>query len=152
MVQHQRNKSPYFALKIDMMKAYDCIEWAYLHGCLSKLGFDSTWLSLVMCCVTTARYAIKVNGDRTSPVVPSRGIRQGDPISPYLFLMCTEGLSCLLQKRESRGKLQGLHNGKNGPPITHLLFEDDNIFFACSDQRSVESLKEVLKMYCEASG
>jgi hypothetical protein len=135
-----------------MMKAYDRIEWAYLHGCLNKLGFATEWISSVMRCVTTARYAVKVNGELTTPVVPSRGIRQGDPISPYLFLMCTEGLSCLLQKKEGLGEIQGLRNGRQGPPISHLLFADDSIFFARSDDRSVSTLKGALNLYCEASG
>jgi ribonuclease HI len=102
--------------------------------------------------VTSARYAVKVNGELTDPVVPSRGIRQGDPISPYLFLLCTEGLSCLLQKREELGELQGLRNGRQGPPISHLLFADDSIFFARSDIKSVDALKEAFDTYCEASG
>jgi hypothetical protein len=83
-----------------MMKAYDRVEWNYLRGCLAKLGFAETWIESVMRCVTSARYAVCVNGELTDAVVPTRGIRQGDPISPYLFLLCTEGLSCLLQKQE----------------------------------------------------
>jgi hypothetical protein len=148
-VRRQKSKRPFFALKVDMMKAYDRIEWEYLHGCLSELGFDADWVNSVMRCVTSARYAVKVNGDLTSPVVPSRGIRQGDPISPYLFLLCTEGLSCLLQK-EGLGGLQGLKNGQQGPSISHLLFADNGTFFAQSDNRSVETLKEVLDTYCGA--
>jgi hypothetical protein len=148
-IRKKHTKRPYFALKIDMMKAYDRVEWSYLYGCLCKLGFAPTWISTVMRCVTEVRYAVKVNGDLTSPVVPSRGIRQGDPISPYLFLLCTEGLSCLLQK-EGLGGLQCLKNGQQGPSISHLLFADDSIFFARSDSRSVETLKEVLDTYCGA--
>jgi hypothetical protein len=132
-----------------MMKAYDRVEWDYLHGCLSKLGFVPEWIISVRRCVTCVRYAVRVNGELTDPIVPSRGIRQGDPISPYLFLLCTERLSNLLQQSENRGELYGIKNGRLGPPISHLLFADDNIFFARSDSRSVESLKQTLKKYCD---
>jgi hypothetical protein len=90
-----------------MMKAYDRVEWNYLRGCLAKLGFTKTWIDSVMRCVTSVRYVVRVNGELTNLVVPTRGIRQGDPISPYLFLLCTEGLSCLPQKQEVLGELQG---------------------------------------------
>jgi hypothetical protein len=72
--KRQNAKRPYFALKIDMMKAYDRVEWSYLHGCLLKLGFSPEWISSVMRCVTNVSYAVRVNGELTSPVVPSRGI------------------------------------------------------------------------------
>ena len=68
-------------------------------GVLAKLGFNASWINTVMRCVTSVRYAAKVNGNLTDPFIPTRGIRQGDPISPYLFLLCAEGLSCLLQKK-----------------------------------------------------
>ena len=105
-----------------------------------------------MRCVTSTRYAVRVNGDLTEPVIPTRGIRQGDPISPYLFLLCTEGLSCLLKQQEDQGVLYGIKNGRLGPVISHLLFADDSIFFARSDRRSVEALKETLQLYCQGSG
>jgi hypothetical protein len=135
-----------------MMKAYDRVEWDYLQGCLSKLGFAASWINTVMRCVTEVRYAVKVNGELTKPVVPTRGIRQGDPISPYLFLLQTEGLSCLLQNKEESGHLAGIRNGRHGPQISHLLFADDSIFFARSDDRSVTALNDTLQLYCDGSG
>ena len=150
-IRHQRAKQPFFALKIDMTKAYDRVEWSFLHGCLSRLGFNPAWINSVMRCVTNVRYAVRVNGELTAPVVPSRGIRQGDPISPYLFLLCTEGLSSLLLQKESCGELHGIRNGRSGPPISHLLFADDSIFFARSDACSVVALKTTLNPDCSGS-
>lgn len=151
-IRKQRVKKPFFALKIDMMKAYDRVEWSYLHQCLTKLGLAPSWIDTVMRCVTNVRYAVRVNGELTQPVIPSRGIRQGDPISPYLFFLCTEGLSGLLFQKEACGKLHGIRNGRHGPSISHLLFADDSIFFAKSDPQSVASLEATLSSYYAGSG
>ena len=98
-IRQQRAKRPFFVLKVDMMKGYDRVEWDYLSGCLQKLGFSQSWISTVIRCDTMVRYDVRVNSDLTQSVIPSRGIRQGYPISPYLFLLYMEGLSCLLQKK-----------------------------------------------------
>jgi hypothetical protein len=85
-----------------MSKAYDRVEWKFLHEVMLRLGFDRRWAELVMNCVTTVRYQVKVNGDATEIIIPERGLRQGDPLSPYLFLFCMEGffpLRWLLRKR-----------------------------------------------------
>jgi hypothetical protein len=103
-----------------------------------------------MRCVTEVRYAVKVNGELIKPIIPTLGIRQGDPISPYMFLLQTEGLSCLLQQKEEVGHLCGIRNGRQGSPISHLLFADDSIFI--SDDRSVSALNDTLNLYCEGSG
>jgi hypothetical protein len=95
---------------------------------------------------------VKVNGELTEPFLPTRGIRQGDPISPYLFLLCAEGLSCLMQQKEASGELKGIRNGRNGPPITHLLFADDSVFFTRGDDKSTSALNSALQAYYEGSG
>jgi hypothetical protein len=105
-----------------------------------------------MCCVSTVRYAVKVNGELSAPFIPTRGLRQGDPISPYLFLLCAEGLSSLLKKKEHSGWMEGVRNGVTGLAILHLLFADDSIFFARADMRSINTLKLVLQTYSEGSG
>ena len=96
-----------------MAKAYDRVEWTYLRGIMLKLGFHEGFVSLVMRCVTSVSFSIKVNGALSSVFRPTRGIWQGDPISPYLFLLCAEGLSSLLKSvgpvHLSRGVRVGLH-------------------------------------------
>jgi hypothetical protein len=85
------------------------------------------------------RYTIRINGELTQTFYPTRGIRQGDPITPYLFLLCVEGLSCLFKKKEQEGSLKGLRNGILGPSISHLLFADDSNFFTRGDKRSLNA-------------
>jgi hypothetical protein len=81
------------------------------------MGFKQAWINSVMRCATSVRYFVKVNGELMEPFIPTRGIREGDPISPYLFLLCAEGPSCLVRKEEQADNLKGVRNGIMGPSI-----------------------------------
>ena len=81
------------AMKLDISKAYDRVEWGFLRQVMQKLGFDEKWVQLAMEMVSTSSYSILINGEPKGFIQPSRGIKQGGPLSPYLFLLCAEGLT-----------------------------------------------------------
>ena len=117
------------AIKLDMSKAYDRVEWAYLESMMKKMGFGERWISLIMMCVTSMSFSILINGEPKGAITPSRGLRQGDLLSPYLFLLCGEGLSAMLKKKEREGLIRGVSAARQAPSISHLFFADDSVIF-----------------------
>ena len=103
----KKGKTSSLALKLDVSKAYDRVEWLFLQGVMQKLGFPEKWIERVMTCVTTTSFSILLNGKPYGNVPPSRGIRQENPLSPYLFLLCAEGFTSLLAKAENDVKIHG---------------------------------------------
>ena len=128
-MQKHCGKENYMAIKLDMSKAYDRVEWPYLESVMRRLGFTEKWINLMMLCVKTVSYSILVNGEPRGWIKPSRGIRQGDPLSPFLFLLCTEGLHGLITKAAAQGDIKGYSLCRNSPRLTHLLFADDSLLF-----------------------
>ncbi|XP_019171157.1 PREDICTED: uncharacterized protein LOC109166713 [Ipomoea nil] len=135
------------ALKLDMAKAYDRMEWPFLRGMLLALGFDDRWIELIMLCVTTVSYTFMINGSRSTSITPTRGLRQGDPLSPYLFIICAEGLSVLLQQAQDRGLIHGCRVARGAPPISHLFFADDILLFFNANMPETYEIKHCLSLY-----
>ncbi|KAK2390980.1 hypothetical protein QL285_064484 [Trifolium repens] len=140
------------ALKIDFSKAYDKVEWSYLKGVLVKMGFSDTWIKWMMLCVSSVNYSALVNFEKVGPIHPGRGLRQGDPLSPYLFILVTEGLTSLIHKAVSSGDLHGVKICRGAPIVSHLLFADDCFLFCRANISETTKLMEILKTYELASG
>ncbi|XP_018853114.2 uncharacterized protein LOC109015083 [Juglans regia] len=147
-----QGKIGHMALKLDMSKAYDRIEWPFIQAVLSKMGFPEKWIKMIMNCVETVSYSLLVNGSPQQSFSPSRGIRQGDPLSPYLFILCAEVLSNLLNLAEARGVISGIPIAKGQLHINHLFFADDSLLFCKSNAIEMCRLLDILSIYEKASG
>ncbi|KAK5784664.1 hypothetical protein PVK06_039190 [Gossypium arboreum] len=95
------------ALKLDMSKAYDKVEWPFLKGMMTKLVFVGLFIDFILHCINSVQYSVLLNGDEGSSFKPSRGLHQGDLLSPYLFLFCREGLSALMRLASQERKIFG---------------------------------------------
>lgn len=96
---------------------------------IEKLGFHSKWISLISSCICTVSFSVLVNGEPNGNFTPNRGFRQGDPLSPYLFLLSAKSLHSLIQQTEDHGSLQGVSLCGAGPKVSHLFFADDSLLF-----------------------
>jgi hypothetical protein len=151
---HNKRKGQvgYAAVKLDMSKAYDRVEWVFLEKIMRKMGFHDKWIQLVLKCCSTVKYKFKINGALTEEIIPGRGLRQGDPISPYLFLICAEAFSSMLNVAEKDGKLEGIKICQQAPSFNHLLFADDSLILLKVTEENAIHLQNILNLYEESSG
>ena len=100
-----------------------------------------------MACVSSVRYSVRFNGALLDSFQPSRGLRQGDPLSPYLFLFVADALSTVLQKEITRGEVEELRVSRNAPGISHLLFADDAMLFFKAEREQAEKIMRILQVF-----
>jgi hypothetical protein len=150
--RRKKGRNRMCAVKLDMMKAYDRVEWHFLEAMMLKLGFSDNTVRLILKCVSSVRFAVRVNGELLPYFTPSRGLRQGDPISPYLFLLCAQGFTALLNHFGGNHIDRGIRVSIHSPWINHLLFADDSLIFMSASVQSGERLNEILRIYRDCSG
>lgn len=138
------------SLKLDISKAYDRVEQNFLESVMHKMGFGHAWMSRVMICIKPMSFSILINGEPKGLIKPSRGLCQGDSLSQYLFLLCTEGLISLLHQAVERKFFTSIRICKGAPSINHLLFVDDSLLFFKMDLAENRKVMELLKVYEQA--
>lgn len=129
-------------IKLDLEKAYDRLSWAYLEGILKSHGFDERWVKWNLSMVSTPVMSVMLNGTPFEAFNPTRGLRQGDPLSLFLFILAAEGLGRLVKEQLAMEQLKGLRICGNELPITHQKFVDDVMFYG---QSSLKEAQQILK-------
>ena len=135
-----------------MSKAYDRVEWVYLERIMEKMGFSHRWINLISMCIRSVSYSIMLNGQPHGLITPLRRLRQGDLLSPYLFLLVTEGLNALFNQAEIDGEIRGVSLCPAGPRIFHLLFADDSLVFCRATVSECVKIQSLLYRYELALG
>ena len=120
-LKKKKGKESYMAVKLDMSKAYDRVELCFLKKVMERMGFNDKWISLIMNCITTLTYFVLINGVAQGCITPTRGLRQGDPISLYLFLLCLEGFIGLILEATRNNRLSRISIYRNCPTVSHLF-------------------------------
>lgn len=145
-------KDSFITIKLDMSKAFNRVEWNFIKSVMERLGFSLRWISLIMQCITSISYSVIINRETDGNIIPTRGLRQGDPLSPNLFLLCAEGLSSLIQEAARNQLINRLSICTGYPKITYLFFVDDSILFCKAASSECQELKKILWIYEEALG
>lgn len=128
------------------------MEWSFIRKLLEALGFNQIWITWIMACVESVTYSVLINGQSYGFIQPKRGLRQGDLLSPFLFVMCMEAFIYLLKRAERENKIGGIKLSYDGPMIHHLLFADDSLFTCEATDDQCEELLRCLHQYGQISG
>ena len=126
--KHTGKKKGFLGIKLDFQKAYDRMEWNFLLVVLKAIGFSHNFVKLIHQCLSSVEFTLLLNGGLGSSFSPSRGLRQGDPLSPYLFILGNEVLMRLINREVSQKNLMGFKVSNTAPPISKLCYADDILF------------------------
>eukprot|EP00253_Pinus_taeda_P021219 PITA_21219 len=145
------SKKPGMLLKLDLSKAFDSLSWNYIEKILLAFGFNASWVRWIMSLLTSSFFLVLINGIPSETFHPSRGIRQGDPLSPFLFIIAAEGLGRSIKHAQQAARLKGL-SFHNSPAVTHQQFVDDTMLYGYPSIQEARHLKSLLADFSEASG
>ena len=142
----------WMAIKLDLEKAYDRLRWDFINETLISMRLPDQLIKVIMSCVSSCTLNILRNGEPTETFQSTRGIRQGDPLSPYLFVVCMERLSHLIEHHVMEGAWQAIPLTRGGTQMSHLMFADDVVLFGEASVEQARVVKNCLHIFCEAYG
>jgi hypothetical protein len=139
-------------IQLDLAKEYDKISWHYMVKTLEAFGFTQHWINWIINLVSMTSYSLLINGAPTKPLWPTRGIRQGEPLSPFLFILMMEGLSRSIKSATATREITCLKPFKNCPTSTHQQFMDDTLLHGIPTVKEEKTFKRILEEFGESSG
>lgn len=148
----KNNKRQGVVLKLDFEKAYDKIEWSVVLDILAAWGFPNKWLAWIRDCITTAKASVLINGEHGNRILCRRGLRQGCPLSPLLFVMVSDILCRMIEAGEGAGFCKGIEGSGIIPKISILQYADDTLLFSNAEVNHIRNLKLILDLFCQMTG
>lgn len=146
------SKQGSLVLKLDIKKAFDTISWDFITTMLVAYNFPTQWINLINSYLRNMVYTPIINGVKTEPFKHLRGIRQGDPLSPYLFILAMEYLSIMITEAVNTKTWKPFKLNNQDLNISHLLFADDVLFFAKADSCTINTISHIIDTFCNTSG
>ena len=144
--------NPCMVFKLDFEKAYDSVSWGFLNYMMMRMGFCERWGKWIHGCLSSATISILINGSTTREFVPERGLRQGDPLAPFLFNIAAEGLTGLMRTTVSKNLFSSYKVGRQKEEINILQYADDTLFFGTATTANVRVMKSILRIFELVSG
>jgi hypothetical protein len=138
--------------KVDFEKAYDSVDWSFLDYMLVRFGFCSKWRDWIRACVFSGNMSVLINGSPSEEINIQRGLKQGDPLAPFLFLLVAEGLGGIMRKAVELNRFHGVQVGNNGMVVSHLQYADDTLCIGEASVDNLWTLKAILRGFEMTSG
>ncbi|GJW00157.1 putative RNA-directed DNA polymerase, eukaryota, reverse transcriptase zinc-binding domain protein [Tanacetum coccineum] len=148
----KKHKKKLFLLKVDFEKAFDSLSWSFLESIMTQMGFGEKWRKWIHSCLNSAFASILINGSPTSEFKLERGLRQGDPLSPFLFILAVEALNVVFLEARNKSIFLGAEVGRDKVPISHLQFADDALIVGYWSLPNAKNLSIILTCFHLASG
>nr|KAJ0217194.1 hypothetical protein LSAT_V11C300153710 [Lactuca sativa] len=148
----KKMKKEILLFKVDFDKSFDYVNWSFLDSTLMQMGYGEKWCNWIRGCLTTARSSVLVNGAPTKEFALQRGVRKGDPLSPFLFIIAMDGLNVAMKTACAKGLFQGIKIPISNKMISHLFYADDALFIGEWDESNIKNLARILRCFHISSG